>query len=58
VPLAKEFEGLGKVKNMPWGLLELDSSSALTLLVLRIGADDHDPTMTADHTTFVAHPLD
>src|SRR2546421_5519731 len=32
--------------------------SALTLLVARVSADDHDPAVPADHPAFVADPLD
>src|SRR5437016_5042408 len=32
--------------------------SALALLVARVGTDDHDPAMPADHPALVADPLD
>jgi hypothetical protein len=32
--------------------------SALALLVLGIGADDHHPAVATDHPAFVAHFLD
>src|SRR5690348_1181664 len=32
--------------------------SPLALLVARVGADDHDPAMPADHPALVADPLD
>jgi hypothetical protein len=34
------------------------SASALALLVARVLADDHDPTVTADHPALVADLLD
>src|SRR5579859_4735240 len=33
-------------------------TSALALLVARVGTDDHDPAMPADHPALVADPLD
>jgi len=54
----KKSKDLEKLKSRPRGDGRLGSSSTLTLLVLGIGADHHDPTVTTDHTTFVAHPLD
>jgi hypothetical protein len=57
VPLAKEFKGLGKWTSRLKREWMLGSRSALTLLVLWIGADDQDPTMATDNATFVAHPL-
>jgi hypothetical protein len=53
-----KFEGLSKVKSRLNGDERLGSKSALTLLVLGICANDHNPTVAADHTTFVAHSLD
>ena len=35
-----------------------DRVSALALLVLRVGADHHDPTVATDHPALVAHFLD
>src|SRR5947209_8061746 len=34
------------------------AGSALTLLVARVGADDHHPAVPADHPALVADPLD
>ena len=36
----------------------VDRASALALLVARVLADDHDPTVTADHPALVADLLD
>jgi hypothetical protein len=33
-------------------------NSALTLLVLGVGADHHDPSVATNHPAFLTHPLD
>jgi len=54
----KNSKEWGKITSRPRADGGIGSSSALTLFVLRVGADHHDPTVATDDSTFVAHPLD